>query len=66
MNSDRNSSWELMIFHLNGNKLNDFGAQAYVEYWLRDAGFAVVHREEHLKLSERLHKPDWRDRFLAS
>ena len=66
MNSNLNSSWELMVFHLNGNKLNDFGALAYAESRLHDAGMAVVHREEHLKLSERLHKPDWRDRFLAS
>ena len=66
MNSENNSSWELMMFHLNGNKLNDFGAQAYVESRLHGAGLAVVRREEHLKLSERLHKPDWRDRFLAS
>jgi hypothetical protein len=66
MCDNKNPQWELMLFHLNGHKLNDFGTQAYVENSLTNAGCTVVGRHEHLKLSERLHKPDWRDAFLAS
>ena len=61
-----NPQWELMIFHLSGHRLNDFGSQAYVENALSTSGLVVTHRQEYLKLSERLHKPDWRDAFLAS
>ena len=59
-------SWELMVFELTGHKLNAFGTQAYVENTLNNAGCVVVGRHEHLKLSDRLAKPDWRESFLAS
>lgn len=66
MQPNVNPQWELMLFHLTGHNLNEFGTQAYVENTLNQAGCTVVGRREYLRLSERLHKPDWRDRFLQS
>ena len=58
-----NFAWDLMIFELNRNRLNDYGAMAVTEKNLADNGITVNERKQYNLLTERLYEPTAGERF---
>jgi hypothetical protein len=58
-----NFSWELMVFELNGNRLNDYGAMAVTEKNLVENGNSVTDRKQYNMLTDRLYTPTAGERF---
>lgn len=58
-----NILWELMLFELNGNKLNDYGALAVAEKHIIEIGGIVTGSKQYNLLSQRLYTPTAGERF---
>lgn len=58
-----NILWELMLFELNGNKLNDFGALAVAEKHIVENVGVVTGAKQYNLLTERLYTPTAGERF---
>lgn len=60
-----NLMWELMLFELAGNKLNEFGARAVVEKHIGEIGGVITSSRQYNLLTERLYTPTAGERFDA-
>lgn len=60
-----NFHWELMVFELNGNRLNEYGARAVVENHIKEGGGTVVGNRQYNLLTQRLYTPSAGERFDA-
>lgn len=58
-----NFNWELMIFELNGNRLNEYGAIAITENNLRENGGTVTNIKQYNLLTQRLYTPTAGEKF---
>ena len=64
-NAKNQFAWDLMLFELAGNKLNEFGACTVVEKNIQDGGGVVSESRQFLKLTQRLYTPTAGERFDA-
>ena len=60
-----NFSWDLMVFELSGNRLNEFGARTVVEQNLKESGHTLGESKQYTILSDRLYTPTVMERFAA-